>query len=97
MKIKNKLKIVNIVFFPVYILAIFILYFFKFFISPFLTKSCKFFPTCSSYMLLSIKEFGIIKGVYLGSKRLLKCNSFTKIWGYNPIPDNIKGDYKWLI
>ena len=48
-------------------------------------------------MLQAIKEFGIIKGVIIGLKRLLKCNSFTKCWGYDPIPENIKGDYKWLI
>ena len=94
---KNNIRIVNVILFPVYILAIFSLYLYKFFISPFLTKTCKFFPTCSTYMLQSVQEFGIIKGVDIGLKRLLKCNSFSKSWGYDPVPDNIKGGYKWLI
>ncbi len=94
---KYNFNIINIFLFPVYILAIFSLYLYKLLISPFLTKTCKFFPTCSTYMLQSIKEFGIIKGIYLGLKRLLKCNSFSKCWGYDPVPDNVKGGYKWLI
>ena len=40
--------------------------------------SCKFIPTCSNYMIEALETHGLIKGLYLGTKRLLKCNTFTK-------------------
>jgi uncharacterized protein len=48
-------------------------------------KNCRFQPTCSSYMILAIKKYGSIKGVYLGLKRLSKCHPFCK-GGYDPVP-----------
>lgn len=46
-------------------------------ISPYLSASCRYTPTCSVYCYLSIKKFGIIKGGYYSLIRLLKCNP----WG----------------
>jgi len=43
-------------------------------ISPFLGHHCRFFPSCSQYMLDAIKTFGILRGVWLGLKRLLRCH-----------------------
>ena len=45
---------------------------------------CKYYPTCSEYMMQAIKKYGIIKGILLGTKRLLKCNPFSK-GGYDPL------------
>ncbi len=45
---------------------------------------CKFYPSCSEYMILAIKKYGCIKGIYLGIKRLLRCNPFSK-GGYDPL------------
>ena len=45
---------------------------------------CKFYPSCSEYMLQAIEKYGCIKGVYLGIKRLLKCHPFAK-GGYDPL------------
>lgn len=39
--------------------------------------SCKFIPTCSNYMIEALEEHGLIKGLFLGTKRLLRCNPFT--------------------
>lgn len=48
---------------------------------------CKFIPTCSNYMIESLETYGLLKGLYLGIKRLLKCNSFTKKqYIYDPVP-----------
>lgn len=53
--------------------------------------SCKFIPTCSNYMIYALEEHGLIKGLYLGIKRLLKCNPFTKNeYKYDPIPKKSK-------
>lgn len=53
--------------------------------------SCKFIPTCSNYMIEAIERYGLIKGLYLGIKRLLKCNPFTKNeYQYDPVPKKSK-------
>lgn len=46
-------------------------------ISPHLKPSCKFYPTCSEYTRQAIDKYGIIKGSFLGIKRILKCNPFS--------------------
>lgn len=45
---------------------------------------CKFYPSCSEYMIQAINKYGSLKGVYLGIKRLLKCHPFAK-GGYDPL------------
>lgn len=53
--------------------------------------SCKFIPTCSNYMIESLKEHGLLKGLYLGIKRLLRCNFFAKNeYKYDPVPKKSK-------
>jgi len=47
-------------------------------------------------MLQAIKEWGIIKGVYLGVKRIIRCNPFNKKCGLDMVPYNIKGVNKWI-
>ncbi|MCI5702125.1 MAG: membrane protein insertion efficiency factor YidD [Erysipelotrichaceae bacterium] len=46
--------------------------------------SCKFYPTCSNYMIEAITKYGSFKGLYLGLKRIIKCNPFSK-GGYDPL------------
>ena len=49
--------------------------------------SCKFIPTCSNYMIEALNTHGLVKGLYLGIKRLLKCNPLTKNeYKYDPVP-----------
>ncbi|OGP89154.1 MAG: membrane protein insertion efficiency factor YidD [Deltaproteobacteria bacterium RBG_16_47_11] len=50
---------------------------------------CRFFPSCSSYTLLSIQRFGIARGAWLSLKRLSKCHPFHP-GGYDPVPENSK-------
>lgn len=45
---------------------------------------CRFYPTCSKYTHQAIKKFGIIKGIWMGLKRIIRCNPFNK-GGYDPI------------
>lgn len=70
---------------------------FKFCISPFLPHSCIFFPSCSTYMILAVEEFGVFKGFGLGLKRLFRCNPWQKKRGYDPVPINIKGENLWIL
>ena len=46
---------------------------------------CKHVPTCSEYTKEAIKKYGAIKGSFLGIKRILKCNPFSK-GEYDPVP-----------
>ena len=47
---------------------------------------CRHTPTCSQYTIDAITKYGSMKGMYLGLKRILKCNPLgTK--GYDPVPD----------
>jgi putative membrane protein insertion efficiency factor len=46
------------------------------YISPFLAPRCKYYPSCSTYTELAIKEFGL-KGLLMGAYRLVRCNPFS--------------------
>lgn len=89
-------KIIYILTYPIRLLVLGLIYLYKIFISPLFGKSCKFKPTCSTYMLQAIKEWGLIKGVYLGAKRIMRCNPFNKHCGLDMVPYNIKGANKWI-
>lgn len=62
-----------------------LIWFYKKCISPFLPNSCRYTPTCSSYMIEAIEVHGIIKGIWLGLKRILRCTPFGDS-GYDPVP-----------
>ena len=49
-------------------------YLYKICISPFLGQSCRYSPTCSTYMVEAVKRFGIFRGFLLGISRILRCN-----------------------
>jgi putative membrane protein insertion efficiency factor len=51
---------------------------YQLFISPIFPNSCIFNPTCSQYAILAIKKYGIIYGLYLSIKRILRCHPFSK-------------------
>ena len=57
---------------------------YKYLISPLLGNNCRFLPTCSEYTKDSIVKFGLLKGCWLGLKRILKCHPWGK-GGYDPI------------
>jgi putative membrane protein insertion efficiency factor len=54
-------------------------------ISPFTLSTCRFSPTCSSYMIEALQMHGLIYGGYLGLKRILSCHPWGKT-GYDPVP-----------
>ena len=55
---------------------------------------CRYFPSCSQYMIEAIIRFGCIRGVALGIYRILRCNHFSK-GGIDKVPDK-KNVVKWL-
>lgn len=54
-------------------------------VSPLLPRMCRFEPTCSAYMYEAIEKRGLIRGLYLGTKRLLRCHPFSA-GGVDPVP-----------
>lgn len=59
--------------------------FYQLFLSPMLGSNCRFQPTCSSYMIQAIEEWGIFKGGWLGLKRIFKCHPWGS-HGHDPVP-----------
>lgn len=60
---------------------------YKRFVSPMFKSlgiECKYYPSCSEYTKLAIEKYGCIKGTFLGIKRIIKCNPFSK-GGYDPL------------
>jgi len=55
-----------------------IIKFYQKFISPVLGYHCRFYPTCSSYMLGAIKKYGLLKGSYRGLWRIMRCHPLNK-------------------
>ena len=51
---------------------------YKIFISPILGKNCRFYPSCSSYAVISIEKYGIFMGTIKSIIRILKCHPFNK-------------------
>ncbi len=69
------------------LIIIFLIKVYKKIISPVISACgihCKYYPTCSDYMVQAIEKYGVIKGCLLGVKRILKCNPFSK-GGYDPL------------
>jgi len=54
-------------------------------ISQVTPSSCRFSPTCSNYASEAIQRYGLIKGNWLTTKRLARCNPWTPS-GYDPVP-----------
>ncbi len=62
-------------------LYIYIIKFYKYFISPVFGTRCRYLPTCSEYYMESLKSFGLIKGSALGLKRIFSCHPFKILGG----------------
>jgi uncharacterized protein len=52
-------------------------------LSPLIGPVCRFEPSCSRYMIGAIRKFGVLKGVWKGTGRILKCHPWHP-GGYDP-------------
>jgi hypothetical protein len=58
---------------------------YQLFISPLFPPTCRYTPTCSTYMIEALKIWGPIKGTWLGVKRIASCHPKGG-HGYDPVP-----------
>jgi uncharacterized protein len=67
--------------------ALFALNCYRAYLSVLFAGSCRFEPSCSQYAYEAIERFGVARGVWLGTKRLLRCHPFSRRFGYDPVPE----------
>tara|TARA_B100000686_G_C16777196_1_gene969301 strand:+ start:1400 stop:1651 length:252 start_codon:yes stop_codon:yes gene_type:complete len=80
---------------PFKIFLILLIKIYKYTISPLFPLSCRYLPTCSDYFLDCLKFNGLIKGSFLGIKRILRCHPIKFLGGkegFDPAPKLGKKD-----
>lgn len=58
---------------------------YQIFISPVFPPCCRFTPICSTYAIDAIYKYGVMRGLFFASRRILRCNPFCE-GGNDPVP-----------
>lgn len=66
-------------------LVLFPIYIYQYLLSPLIAPTCRFSPSCSTYTKEAIQKHGIIKGIWLGTRRLARCHPWGGK-GHDPVP-----------
>jgi len=66
-------------------ILLFLIRFYRSFVSPLYLPCCRYVPTCSEYAMIAVERYGALKGGYLALKRILRCHPFAGS-GYDPVP-----------
>ena len=57
---------------------------YKAIVSPFLPPACRFEPTCSEYAREAVERYGVVKGLWMGAKRIARCQPLCR-GGHDPV------------
>ncbi|HOJ31822.1 MAG TPA: membrane protein insertion efficiency factor YidD [bacterium] len=66
-------------------LVIFFVRMYQAFVSPVFGHNCRFYPSCSNYLIEAVEQFGMTKGLLLSLRRIIKCHPFHS-GGFDPVP-----------
>ena len=66
-------------------ILIWLIKFYRKYLSPLKSTKCPYIPTCSQYGLEAVEKYGALKGGLLALCRILRCNPFSH-GGYDPVP-----------
>ncbi len=65
-------------------IAVLLVKIYRLFVSPYIPTTCRFYPTCSCYMIEALEKKGFWKGASLGLLRILKCHPLHP-GGFDPV------------
>jgi putative membrane protein insertion efficiency factor len=57
---------------------------YKLVVSPLLPSACRYYPTCSEYMRQAVEQYGAVRGIWMGLRRLSRCHPLHA-GGYDPV------------
>ncbi len=67
-------------------LALLLIRLYRYGISPFIGRNCRFYPSCSTYAQEAIQRYGFCKGGYLAFLRIMRCHPWHP-GGFDPVPE----------
>ncbi|MHC6204643.1 membrane protein insertion efficiency factor YidD [Breznakiellaceae bacterium SP9] len=65
--------------------VLFLIFVYQRAISPYCPSCCRYVPSCSTYTYAAVEKYGVLRGLYLGIRRILRCHPFHT-GGYDPVP-----------
>jgi len=54
-------------------------------VSPILGPACRYEPSCSQYAVKAIERYGVMRGAWLATRRVVRCNPLGG-FGLDPLP-----------
>jgi len=66
-------------------IALVVIRFYQYAISPHLPAACRYYPSCSCYAYEAVNKYGFLRGFLMAVRRVLRCHPFRS-GGYDPVP-----------